>query len=366
MKVFYLFFLTLVLPSHAFASAALSCPPDQMRIWTPEMGYFCSSQFPQTSSSNILCPGIAPVSDIPQWLQTFPPAVYSPQVLPWWAVQGNLYYPNLPYPGAWSYPGINSNYYPGQGEVFAAKPNVYIESIHTEKKFEMKFNADKELSFLATTPVLDEKTNSWKGKIASKNKFEVEGIFYDYLFYDIRLPKEKMQMEFGLCATRDGAIEWMLKDLKAMSYPLIALQDFEEHWKVKIPDYPFYCIYPQYNHELDNALPVSFQLDQVSFIRSLYVMVPHKTEPDVDEPQNIPLPMKDPETHRKSSMKTFSKNGAWLFLRPQNNQPPKKFSASATIREKSKISMLFSSTLNPSGCMLCQCQACSTIASIDG
>src|SRR5690606_27926470 len=114
------------------------------------------------------------------------------------------------------------------------------------------------------------------------NKFEMDGILYDYLFYDIRLPKESMQFNHGQCATREGAIEWMLNDLKEMKYPSIALQDFEEHWRVKIPDYPFYCIYPQYNRQLNEVLPIGIDVDQKNFIRSLYVLIPHKEEPDVD------------------------------------------------------------------------------------
>ena len=113
-----------------------------------------------------------------------------------------------------------------------------------------------------------------------------------------------MQFERGLCATREEAIKWMLTDLKEMKYSAIALQDFEEHWNVKIPDYPFYCIYPQYNKVLDDVLPVSISLEQTQFIRSLYVLVPHRKEPDVDEPQMIPFPVLDSaEVRPKSQIK---------------------------------------------------------------
>lgn len=154
--------------------------------------------------------------------------------------------------------------------------------------------------FLVTTPILG-KSLTWSGKIIQSDKFEVDGIYYDYLFYDVRLPKEKMQFENGLCATREGAIEWMIKDLIEMKYSAISLQDFEEHWRVKIPDYPFYCIYPQYNRELDPVLPVEIGLDQSSFIRSLYVLVPHKKEPDFVDLQEIPLPVGDPGEYRPGS-----------------------------------------------------------------
>jgi hypothetical protein len=254
------------------------------------------------------------------WFDQFPAAIYQPKALPWWAYQGNLHYPNLHYPGAWfdngRSAGIKESYYPGRGEVHALKPNIYVESIHDLKKFSFSFSSKAELSFLATTPPLDEK-NSWKGKIVGKDRFEIDDIHYDYLFYDIRLPKEKMQFERGLCANREEAIKWMLRDLKEMKYPTIALQDFEEHWKAKIPDYPFYCIYPQYNQHLDAVLPVTIELDQAQLTRSLYVMIPHKKEPNVDEPQLIPFPVLDSVEIRPSSLikyETMFKEWGVAFL----------------------------------------------------
>ena len=165
-------------------------------------------------------------------------------------------------------------------------------------QFQLKKNLRR---FLATTPSLDEK-NTWKGKIVKQDRFEVEGIHYDYLFYDIRLPKDKMQFERGVCATREEAIKWMLKDLTEMKYPAIALQDFEEHWKAKIPDLPFYCIYPQYNQQLDEVLPVSISLEQSRLNRSLYVLIAYKKEPDIEEPQAIPYPVLDSVDIRPSSL----------------------------------------------------------------
>lgn len=285
--------LTLIFAAQVLAD----CKPGQIRAWDKDKGYACVKRFQNLVDDCVTCQGCndrAPGFET--LLASFPSAIYQQKSQPWWAQQGNFHYPNLHYPGAWTNktksPGIDAKYYPGKGEVHALKPNVYIESIHNEKKFTFSFNSKEPLSFLATTPPLDEK-NSWKGKIVNKDRFEVDDIHYDYLFYDIRLPKEKMQFSRGLCATREATIKWMLEDLTAMKYPAIALQDFEEHWNVKIPDFPFYCIYPQYNQELDAVLPVSINLEQVFLNRSLYVLIPHRKEPDVDEPQEIPFPILD-------------------------------------------------------------------------
>jgi hypothetical protein len=284
-----IFFIGLFLFQYAYSVDTLKCAPGLMNVWTESNGASCAKKFPAEENFLCLAKEAPAVADI---FQDFPKSLFTTEELPWWASQGNLYYPNVSYPGAWEYPGIQSKYYPGEGEVFAAKPNVYIDSIYKEKKFNFKFTSSTKPHFLATTPSLD-KTTGWTGKIVENDKFEIEDIYYDYLFYDVRLPKEKMQFDHGVCATRLGAIEFMLKDLKEMKFSLIALQDFEEHWRVKIPAYPFYCIYPQYNHELDPALPVEISVEHHTFLRSLYVLVPHKTGPDINEPQDISLPTKD-------------------------------------------------------------------------
>ncbi|MCM2351175.1 MAG: hypothetical protein NDI69_14235 [Bacteriovoracaceae bacterium] len=296
MKNFFFLYLVLLL-NQVEASSIASCPQNMIRVWTQSVGYSCVTKF-NPVEQDPFCAYPNPLGVNP--FQYFPGPLYQAAVMPAWAHQGHLLYPNVGYPGAWSFPGIESRYYPGEGAVFAAKPNVYVESIHNDKKFNFKFISRNKPHFLATTPVLD-KTLSWSGKIREKDKFEIEDVFYDYLFYDLRLPKEKMQFSNGLCSTREGAIEWMLKDLKEMKYSEIAQQDFEEHWRVKIPDYPYYCIYPQYNRELDPIIPVEINLDQTIFIRSLYVLVPHRKVPDMDDPQEVPLPGKDPSEFRPGS-----------------------------------------------------------------
>ena len=288
-------FLTLLL-TLLFSVETFACSKGLVRVWSKTDGYACVKRYQSPNKDCAICQGNTPDQDSAKWLDQFPKALFQNQDSPWWAVQGNLYFPNVNFPGVWARSGIDEKYYPGKGEVHALKPNIYVESIHHEKKFTFTFTSQEELSFLSTTPVLEK--NTWKGKIVEKDKFEVEGVRYDYLFYDIRLPKAKMQFESGVCATREDTVNWMLKDLRVMTYPAIALQDFEEHWRVKIPDIPFFCIYPQYTKLLDEALPVSISLDQTRFTRSLYVLIGHRKEPEADTPGAVPLPILNPEEIR--------------------------------------------------------------------
>lgn len=297
MKIIFLLFIIFT------SLEVFACPKGQLRVWSQEKGYACVERFHSDSTDCVLCQGAKTCETLDaNWFANFPKALYQTKDQPWWATQGNLFYPNLSAPGAWVKDGIDSQYYPGKGEVHALKPNIYVESVHDSKKFSFAFTSKpEELSFLSTTPALDDK-NTWHGKIVNKDRFEVDDINYDYLFYDLRLPKEKMQFEYGVCATREEAIKWMLRDLKEMNYPAIALQDFEEHWKVKIPDYPFYCMYPQYNQHLDQVLPVTINVEQVHFTRALFVMVPHKEEPDMEMSYSVPLPTLESEEIRPKNI----------------------------------------------------------------
>ena len=281
----------------AEASEGLACKGNTYKTWTQSVGYSCVTRF-NPVVQDPYCDYSSSVGTLP--FQNFPGPLFQKDIMPWWGYQGDLYFPNLKYPGAWENDKIASKYYSGEGEVFAAKPNVYVSTVHDNLKFNFKFISARKTHFLATTPLLD-KELQWSGKIAEKDKFEIEDVFYDYLFYDLRLPRSSMQFTNGLCTTREGAIEWMMKDLEAMKYPGISLQDFEEHWRVKIPDDPFFCIYPQYNRELDSIIPIEIDLEQTAFIRSLYVLVPHRKAPDLEEAQSIPLPTEDPAQYRPGS-----------------------------------------------------------------
>lgn len=299
----FLVIIILVLSSNLFATAMMNCPAGQFRILSPYGGMTCSSYYPQTTPATnncVMCQLYQQqqqMSMMPWYTQNNPYPFYNPNPQPWWATQGQLYYPNMMYPGAWQYPGMVSHQYHGSGDVFAAKPNVYVSAVNENIKFDFKFTSENP-SFIVTTPHLNE-DNSWKGKIVEKDKFSVNDIFYDYLFYDVRLKKEDMQFTAGFCADRESAIVFMLSDLRDLKHSEISLQDFEEHWRVKIPAYPHYCVYPQYNKQLDTAFPVTIT-PLAEHIRSLYILVPHKDVPRFTKGQFPPLPSEDSNSLRPS------------------------------------------------------------------
>ena len=79
------------------------------------------------------------------------------------------------------------------------------------------------------------------------------------------------------------------------------MSDFEEHWRVKIPDYPFFCIYPQYNEQLDVAVPVALDLEQSSLTRVLYVLIPSEHSAELEEHSQASFPTQNPELMRPTT-----------------------------------------------------------------
>jgi len=194
------------------------------------------------------------------------------QNLPWWAMQGQMYYPNMHYPGSWHNQGINPNPYPGNGDMVALKPNIYMTS-KAPVKFELEFT-DSKMQFLATTPYLSD-GQKWNATVSGES-VEVDQVKYGYLFYDARSKLDHLQFEAGVCTTRKELVQIMHADLKNLKHTKRSLEDFMQHWQIKIPDFPYYCLYPQYNDVLDRVFPYRVSTS-ASISRVLYVVVPYKS-----------------------------------------------------------------------------------------
>jgi len=223
---------------------------------------------------------------------------YNPGPTPWWGQQGPIYYNNFNYPGPWTpgAQGIQPHHYPGGGGGFAAKPNIYIQNAQIDNVIEVSFAQEQISEMLVTTPSLD-KDNKWQTKPTKDNKFLVDNIEYDYLFYDLRFDHKKLQYSHGFCSDRKTIIDYMLTDLNTLKYSDISVKDFDEHWNQKIPKIKNYCLYPQYNVQLDEAYPIKLK-PQVAITRVLYLVIPHEDSPKVRDGQFPPLPVGRPQMIR--------------------------------------------------------------------
>ena len=210
-------------------------------------GIMCWDQYPSQATQN--CPTS---TSMPSRLPHYMP--YNRYVMnrgwpmpnynhgPWWAQQGQFHYPNFQYPGA------------------------------------------------------------WEGEFTKNQKFKVNDIEYDYLFYDYRFDHHKLQYENEICSDRETIIKLMQKDLEKQNYPKVSLKDFYEHWNQKMPKINFYCMSPQYNKQLDEHYPIETQ--GLEIVRSLYLVVPHEKAPRIKEGQFPPLPHKwNTEDHYKTGSK---------------------------------------------------------------
>jgi hypothetical protein len=269
-----------------------SCPVGTYPVRFPT-GLHCRSDFPSTAQDCYQCqlynyqqqPMMNPYFNMQYpWMMN--------TQMPWWAIQGNYYYPNFNYPGSWYNHGMNPQHYPGNNHTYAAKPNIYVKNeILKLTKFSWKFKEKEKAEFLATTPAL---TNyGWEGLVSGES-FLVKNVGYSYLFYDARMDHKKMQFDHGICLEKENLIPEMLTDLQKKSYPEEALKDFQEHWAQKIPNYPYYCVYPQYNQQLDSAMPIEVTPSDAVLTRVLYIVVPHTNAPKLSADKFPSLPTKSP------------------------------------------------------------------------
>jgi hypothetical protein len=167
---------------------------------------------------------------------------------PWWGQYGALSYPNYYYPSAWSNNGVNTNYYSGHGGGFAGKPNVYI-SAPDGVNLLVTVLASKESNLLLTVPAYE---GGWKAVVIG-DKFIIEDISHDYLFYDIRFDEQSFSAETGFCGNRKTVIEEMMTSLQSLAFKPQEIKDFYDYWSIKLPRSEKYCVFPQFNEENDKA-----------------------------------------------------------------------------------------------------------------
>lgn len=269
-------------------------------------GIYCWDEIPSPGTTN--CPTCGgwnynsyrpynPYTYFPSY--PFYPHQMNPQYNPWYAQQAQLYYPNYNYPGVWQPggQGIQHHHYPGGGGGMAAKPNVYVQNPKVGESVTVSFAGEQLNEMLVTTPALDNE-GKWSATVTEDNKFVVNNTKYDYLFYDLRFDHKKLQYKHGFCSDRKTVINYMLKDIKELDFPEVSQKDFDEHWNQKIPQIEYYCLYPQYNEQLDQAYPVKIT-PQVAFVRTLYLVIPHYKKPKVANGIFPPLPVGHPAKLRK-------------------------------------------------------------------
>lgn len=299
----FIFLLSFLVQSSVFAKfVADGCPSHMIRMQSPQTGFYCApmmaTQFPAPQNDCFMCQQLYWQRQMAAnpWQGHFQNPFIQNPYSPWWAQQGSMMYPNFHAPGSWQYPGMNPNPYPGNAPVFAAKPNVYVsKKSEGAASFKIKFDMSQtKASFLATTPYLE--NNGWNGVI-SDDEFKVQDVSYDYLFYDARMSHETMQFEAGWCVRQDNLVKSMMGELIQMGFSQNALRDFQEHWDEKIPKEEIYCVYPQYNKELDAAMPISIE-PVASFKRVVFVLVPHRLDDNIADREFPKLPYKSHYTLR--------------------------------------------------------------------
>lgn len=199
---------------------------------------------------------------------------FFPSHYPWWAGYGAMSYSNFYYPGAWKNNGIDGAMYPGHGGGFAAKPNLYVSG-PSGTDVKVRVNLAQDSQMLIAVP--GHGLTGWAAKISDGDRLSSKGASYDFLYYDYRFNEKKMQDTAGFCTEREGLIPKMADGLKAAGFTTPEIEDFREHWSVKIPPADRYCVFPQDSRFLDRVAPLSIEPKPASVTRFLFVVVLDET-----------------------------------------------------------------------------------------
>lgn len=190
--------------------------------------------------------------------------------MPWWYPYGQYQYTNWQSPGLWqpTPPSMIGHHYPGDGNMAAAKPNVYVSGPATTK-FNINVNFKSSTLWIAA-PTLNGEKSHWRGEILANGKLALEGVHYPYLYYDYRSHLELFQMEEGMCGSKNQIISHMSETLGEMGFRAQEIADFKEHWPHKLPTAAKYCVFPQEAEALQKAVEFEISpkahLVQVNFI----------------------------------------------------------------------------------------------------
>ena len=229
---------------------------------------------PERSRELAICPFCGPQYNWSQYPVMTP---YMPfqQYAPWWVMYGSLSYPNFYYPGAWNMNGggINGGMYPGQGNVFMAKPNLYFYS-KKETKLSVKIEPEKDTSWLLAIPPHEKK--GWEFTTQGPAKLKTKDVAYDYLFYDLRGSDASFQDQQGYCVNPEELIPKLVNDLTNAGFRKSAIEDFVDHWNYKIASSERYCVYPQTHHEMNPHFKITASKQPKEITRLWFIVVPEE------------------------------------------------------------------------------------------
>ncbi len=207
----------------------------------------------------------------PTYGTTFPS--FYPSYYPWWAGYGSLSYPNFYAPSPWSGSGCTPNYFPGRGNAFAGKPNIYI-SAPKGTKVSVKLKLADDSNLLAALPKHGEK--GWTATMGTNDTLTVDEngtqANYPYFFYDFRLNEKKLQDSAGVCFPKEELMPNLTKMLKDKGFKPQEIQDFFVHWSVKMPRSNSYCVFPQEEEILNEVAALEITPKPTSIKRLVFMI----------------------------------------------------------------------------------------------
>ena len=200
----------------------------------------------------------------------------------------------------WNRYGCRGNLYPGYGQGFLGKPNVYLRNFPKNSKIEVSLSLQNKTQVLATVPALNQ--SKWVGLF---NTDFIQGVVhFPYLFHDLRVDTSKMQFKAGFCEKRENLMSELSTKLTASGFSKSEIQDFQTYWSLKMPSAENYCVYPQTNEQMNQVARLDVSPSPSKIVRLNFFIIPTDQLPDhlkaLRTPASAWLPSKSADSKETS------------------------------------------------------------------
>ncbi|MGE4233176.1 MAG: hypothetical protein AB7F43_07595 [Bacteriovoracia bacterium] len=212
-------------------------------------------------------------------------------------------------PCVWGSWGCQGSYYPGGGDVFLGKPNIYLRG-KLGQNFDIKLSYRNKNNILAAVPVHG--PGGWKGSILSSGQLVVNKTVYPYLFYDFRSSTEHLASSGGFCEDRTDVLGKMGAILYEQGFSRRAIGDFQSYWNPRMPRWKRHCVHVFETQGIDLAVSLDITPKPDLVKRVWFIVVP--------EDQMASLKIKN-KIFKKKPVRYARKNSIGRTVASVNSDP---------------------------------------------
>jgi hypothetical protein len=166
------------------------------------------------------------------------------------------------------------------GVIYVWKPNIYLYP-EAETEVTVRLIAE-DGEIIRTEP---EYGDGFRVRVTPDGRIEGK---YDYLFYEAVIG-DINDLEFGWCVSSKGIMEFFEGVLREYGFNWREITDFIDYWSGKLPDAPYYRIYPLEKRDIDGKVSLYIEPEPGTLFRVWFYIIPSDKWMDLREPTIIPL-----------------------------------------------------------------------------